>query len=115
MSLNEITEIGNLISTDLNRHVERDRYDSVQNDSIGEEHQHSNDGGTLDVLWHHDFLPRQIRLEIVSYETLPNSCGDGAKATNRQQKENNLQRLKVNKSVKELEHEMKTHSDDDKV
>lgn len=78
-------------SPNLNGHVKRDRNDSIQDDGVGEKNKHSYDGGTLNVLWHDDSLPGQVRLKIITDEAFPDGSGHGTKATNRQQKEHNLE------------------------
>lgn len=77
--------------TNLNRHVERDRHDGVQDDGVREEDEHPDDGGALEMLRCDDALPRQIRLKVIPDETFPNGCRHRAEAANRQQKEHNLE------------------------
>ena len=49
---------------ELHAHVQRNRHDRIQNDQIGQEDEHGNDGGTLIPLTTHKRLPRQVLLKI---------------------------------------------------
>lgn len=78
VSFNEIC-----LQTNLNGHVEWYGNDSIKDNGIGEKHKHSDDGGSLNVLWNDDSLPRQIRLKVVANQTFPERCSNRAAAANR--------------------------------
>lgn len=76
--------------TNLDRHVERDRDDCVEDDCVGEEDEHADDGGALDVIRHDDPLPGQVGLEVVADQSLPECGCYRAKAAHGEQEKDDL-------------------------
>lgn len=88
-----------IVNTNLNGHVKWDGNDGIEDNGVGKEYEHSDDGGTLNVLWDYDSLPRQIRLEIVTDQTFPEGRSHSTKAANWQKKKYDLWEKKEKKAL----------------
>lgn len=73
--------------TDLNRHVERYRHDSVHDDGVGEEDEQRDDERAPGGLGRHQRVPRQEGLEVAAHQPLPHAARHRAEHAHRQQEE----------------------------
>ena len=104
------------MKTNLNRNIEGDGDDSVENDDIGEEHKERDDGGPRHFLFGHHCIPRKknlkveitiktriksimVHLEIKANHALPESAGNRAEEAHAQQEDNDPQDDEVQQLV----------------
>ena len=87
--------------------IERDRYNGVENNGVWQEHEHCShctayghtlrlSAATNDASWN-EIFPRQIQLEPMTDERLPEATEDSARQAGTQQKDEDLQRINYHK------------------
>ena len=120
MILEKITNYQTRTKTDLNRNVEGDGDDGVEDDDVGEEDEERNDGGARYLFFRHHCVPREknlklkiviktenktpilfvaVHLEIKANHALPEPAGNCAEEAHGEQEDDNPQDDEVQQLV----------------